>query len=377
MTRPVVKVGNILASDSQTLVNTVNCVGIMGKGIALDFKKRFPEMFEDYVRRCDRREVKLGRPYLYSRMWEPWILNFPTKDHWRSVSRLSDITAGLVYLEEHVSEWGITSIAVPPLGCGNGQLEWRVVGPTLYRHLSALNIPVELYAPRGTPESELTTEFLGQHIEAVTANAHELPASKIKPAEVALVEIVARLNRARYGRPVGRTIVQKLAYFASVAGIPTDFTFGRASFGPFSSEVKPMVARLGNNGLLVEERRGRMLALRPGPTYGDGVEAYRDQLREWEPIIDRVVDLFLRVNTNEAEIAATILFAARDLESRGQERPFERAIFEAVKEWKQRRKPPLDDADVAEMIRHLHMLRWLNARMSSDLPVPDDALASA
>src|SRR6266487_775348 len=112
MTLPVVKIGDILASKAQTLVNTVNCVGIMGKGIALAFKRRYPEMFKDYVRRCDRGEVQLGRPYVY-RADDHLILNFPTKQHWRAVSRLKDIIAGLEYLEAHSREWGITSLAVP------------------------------------------------------------------------------------------------------------------------------------------------------------------------------------------------------------------------------------------------------------------------
>jgi len=153
-------VSDIFQSKAQTLINTVNCVGIMGKGLALEFKKRFPDMFRDYFVRCKRGEVQLGKPYLYEQLTPPWILLFPTKQDWRSVSRLSDIEAGLRYLESKYQEWNITSIAVPPLGCGLGRLEWSVVGPTLYRHLRKLQIPVELYAPHGTPEGELTPEFL-------------------------------------------------------------------------------------------------------------------------------------------------------------------------------------------------------------------------
>src|SRR3990170_5247050 len=157
-----VRIGDIFESNAQTLVNTVNCVGIMGKGIALEFRKRFPDMFEDYARRCKEGRVKLGEPFLYRRLTTPWILNFPTKDHWRSVSRLEDIIAGLRHLQTHYREWGITSLAVPPLGCGHGQLEWRVVGPTLYRHLKQLALPVELYAPYGTPDEQLQPAFLQQ-----------------------------------------------------------------------------------------------------------------------------------------------------------------------------------------------------------------------
>jgi len=157
-----VLMGDILKSKAQTLVNTVNCVGIMGKGIALEFKEQFPDMFDDYVARCNRKEVRLGKPYLYKRLTPPWILNFPTKGHWRSVSRIEDIIKGLKYLLQHYQEWGVMSLAVPPLGCGQGQLEWKIVGPTLYRYLSQLEIPVELYAPYGTPHEELQPEFLDQ-----------------------------------------------------------------------------------------------------------------------------------------------------------------------------------------------------------------------
>src|SRR5206468_3390836 len=103
-------------SKAQTLVNTVNTVGVMGKGVALEFKKRFPEMYADYSRRCARHEVELGRPYLFKQLVGPWILNFPTKDHWRSLSKLTDIIEGLEYLHDHYKQWGITSLAVPPLG---------------------------------------------------------------------------------------------------------------------------------------------------------------------------------------------------------------------------------------------------------------------
>src|ERR1043166_8630515 len=155
-------VGDILQSKAQTLINTVNCVGIMGKGIALEFKSHFPKMFEDYVQRCDRREVKLGVPYLYRTLIPPQIINFPTKDHWKSVSRIADIERGLQYLLTRYKEWGVKSLAIPPLGCGNGQLEWKAVGPLIYRYASQMDIPVELYAPYGTPPRELTADFLSQ-----------------------------------------------------------------------------------------------------------------------------------------------------------------------------------------------------------------------
>ena len=139
--------GDLFDSEAQTLVNAVNCAGVMGKGIALAFKRRYPAMFADYVARCKDGRVRLGEPYLYRGESFPWVLNFPTKSHWRSVSKLEDIVAGLAYLEEHYRAWGITSLAVPALGCGAGQLAWDAVGPALYDALARLAIPVALYAP--------------------------------------------------------------------------------------------------------------------------------------------------------------------------------------------------------------------------------------
>lgn len=140
--------GNIFDAKVQTLVNPINCVGVMGKGLALSFKKRFPEMFDDYVQRCQRGEVQVGYPYLYKSSEPPYILNFPTKNHWRSKSQLSAIESGLIHLVEHCEEWDLTSIAVPALGCGLGQLDWEVVKPLLYQYLDSLEIPVILYAPQ-------------------------------------------------------------------------------------------------------------------------------------------------------------------------------------------------------------------------------------
>lgn len=139
--------GDLFASKAQTLVNPINCAGAMGKGLALAFKRRFPDMFREYTDRCARGEVRLGEPYLFRCSVPPHILNFPTKDHWRSPSKLEDIVAGVCYLQRQHVEWGITSLAVPALGCGLGQLDWATVGPTLYRLFSEFTIPVALYAP--------------------------------------------------------------------------------------------------------------------------------------------------------------------------------------------------------------------------------------
>ena len=371
-----VRIGDIFESHAQTLVNTVNCVGVMGTGIALEFKKRFPDMYGDYTQRCKENRVKLGEPYLYRRLTPPWILNFPTKDHWRSVSRLQDIVAGLRYLQANYKEWGITSLAVPPLGCGHGQLEWRVVGPTLYRHLMRIEVPVDLFAPFGTPHEELKLEFLDAANAGAPTTSRQAPRYRVLPAWVALVEILRRVEREPYHRPVGRVTFQKIAYFATESGIPTGLRYRRGSFGPYAEDVKRQVTALVNNGLIREERLGRMFAVHVGRTFDDARRAYADELSQWRNELDKVADLFMRINTQQAEVAATVHFAAHELKDRGEAQPDELMILRSVMDWKQRRRPPLSEKEVARTIRNLNMLSWIGARVSRDLPVSEEDVLS-
>jgi O-acetyl-ADP-ribose deacetylase (regulator of RNase III)/uncharacterized protein YwgA len=366
-------VGDVLASKAQTIVNTVNCVGIMGKGIALEFKRHFPAMFKDYQKRCTRDEVKLGQPYLFKSLTnDPWIINFPTKDHWRSVAKLDDIMKGMRYLLEHYKEWGITSLAVPPLGCGQGQLEWKIIGPTLYRYLKQFDIPVELYAPYGTPAAETQSNFLSQPSEPVIADVGYSP-SKIKPDWIAIVEVLARIEKEQYHWPIGRTMFQKIAYFMTEEGLATDLIFAQGSYGPFSSNMKTKITQIVNNGLINEKHFGGMFLVSTGPTYHDARQAYKRAILEKERKIDRIVDLFLRMNTRQAEIAATVHFATKLLTSKYNRKPTENQVLTYVLEWKQRRKPPVSKLEIAQAIRNLAALKWIQVESSSDLPLPDDA----
>ncbi len=369
-----VLVGNLLDSNAQTLVNTVNCVGVMGKGIALEFKKRFPDMYEDYLRRCEHREVKLGRPYLYKRLIPPWILNFPTKDHWRSVAKLEHIILGLEYLLQNYEKWGITSIAVPPLGCGQGQLEWRIVGPTLFRYLRRMDISIELFAPYDTPHEELEPEFLSKS----TDERPTMPKPQwVQPGWIALVEILRRIEEQPYHWQVGRTAFQKIAYVATQEGIPTELEYQRSSYGPFAPQLKALVTRLVNNGLIREERLGKMFAVKVGTTFDDARKAYSEGLERWNPIIEKIVDLFVRMDTHQAEVVATVLFAAHERQQRDSDQLTERDIVDEVMKWKQRRRPSLGEFEVAWTVRNLAALGWLQVKASNDLPLPEEELTYA
>jgi O-acetyl-ADP-ribose deacetylase (regulator of RNase III) len=144
--------GSIFDSQTQVIVNTVNCKGIMGKGLALAFKERYPEMFPVYQRECREGKLRIGRPTLYKES-VPWILNFPTKDDWRANSKIEYLEKGLEYFAASYKQAGIKSIAFPKLGAQNGKLSWDEVGPLMARYLSQLeDVEVYIYIAEGDRE---------------------------------------------------------------------------------------------------------------------------------------------------------------------------------------------------------------------------------
>jgi O-acetyl-ADP-ribose deacetylase (regulator of RNase III) len=136
--------GDIFASTAQVIVNHVNCKGHMGKGLALAFKQRYPQMFAIYRHECREGKLHIGQLTLY-KVSAPWILNFPTKDHWRDDSKVEYLEAGLQYFVAHYKALEITSIAFPKLGAGLGKLSWDEVGPLMVKYLSEIDIDVPIY----------------------------------------------------------------------------------------------------------------------------------------------------------------------------------------------------------------------------------------
>jgi O-acetyl-ADP-ribose deacetylase (regulator of RNase III) len=153
------KTGDIFSSNAQVITNTVNCVGVMGKGLALAYKTKYPQMYADYKALCDAGKVKPGIPYL----WEDdsvQILNFPTKRHWKQDSLLSDIELGLKYLAENYREMGISSIALPPLGCGLGGLSWADVKNLINKYLGAIpDLDVYVYEQSESKQNSTDDEM--------------------------------------------------------------------------------------------------------------------------------------------------------------------------------------------------------------------------
>jgi O-acetyl-ADP-ribose deacetylase (regulator of RNase III) len=228
--------GNLLKAPAEALVNTVNTVGVMGKGIALQFRQAFPEMYRTYEQACKDGEVRLGEVQVYDLgglVGGPrWIINFPTKGHWRANSRLADIERGLANLVAKVREFNIRSIAVPPLGCGSGGLDWRVVRPRIEEAFAELpDVRVFLYEPVGAPKSE------------VMPNRTKRP--KLTLGQAALVGLMVQYSKGLLDPFVSLLEIHKLMYFLKAAGedLPR-LTFEKSIFGPYSPDLRHALIRM-------------------------------------------------------------------------------------------------------------------------------------
>jgi O-acetyl-ADP-ribose deacetylase (regulator of RNase III) len=220
--------GNILEANAEALVNTVNCVGVMGRGIALQFRNSYPENYRAYVKACERGEVEPGKMFVFETKqlsFPRYIINFPTKRHWRGKSRLVDIASGLEALSHEIQLRGIHSIAIPPLGSGLGGLDWDDVRPLIERMLSDLpDVTVIVYEPH-TETVELPPQF-----------ARDVP--KMTPGRAALVGLIDRYLRGFLDPQVTLLEVQKLMYFMQYSGEPLRLQYVKHHYGPYASNLR-------------------------------------------------------------------------------------------------------------------------------------------
>lgn len=220
--------GDILKCEADALVNTVNCVGVMGRGIALQFKNAFPENFKAYEAACKREAVQPGRMFVFEtgQLTPPrFIINFPTKRHWRGKSRIEDIEAGLVDLIKVVRDKGIRSIAIPPLGSGLGGLDWNEVRPRIQRALEPLeDVHVLVFEPNGAPSTDKM------------AHVREVPA--MTAGRAALVELIHRYLGGLLDPFVTLLEVHKLMYFMQEAGEPLRLKYVKAPYGPYAENLR-------------------------------------------------------------------------------------------------------------------------------------------
>ncbi len=277
------KTGNILAEDADALVNTVNCVGVMGRGIALQFKKAFPENFKAYEKVCRRGELEPGNMFVFEtrQLTNPrYIINFPTKRHWRGKSRIADIDMGLKALLQEIKRLGLTSIAIPPLGSGLGGLHWQDVRERIEEALKQLSdVRVIVYEPRTAADS------------GVVCRSSEVP--NMTPGRAALVGLMDRYLSGLMDPFVTLLEVHKLMYFMQEAGEPLRLQYVAAPYGPYAENLRHvlkdieghLVSGYANGG----DMPGKELTLVPGAVRD--ATAFLEGHAETRSRFDRVADL--------------------------------------------------------------------------------------
>lgn len=277
------KRGNILEADADALVNTVNTVGIMGKGIALQFKKAYPENYEAYKKACNSGQVIPGRMFVF----EPrltygprYIINFPTKRHWKGKSRIEDIADGLKALAEEVQVRGIQSIAIPPLGCGLGGLRWREVRPMIEAAFAPMKkVRVLVYEPAGAPEAK------------TMRNRTVKPPMTIGRA--ALIGLMARYKVPGYDYRLSLLEIFKLAYFLQMAGEALRLRFRKSKYGPYADNLRNVLSEIDGHYIHGYgdgvNNPGVEIALKEGAA--QEAEAYLGEYPETQKRFERVTEL--------------------------------------------------------------------------------------
>ncbi len=247
--------GNLLEADVDALVNTVNCVGVMGRGIALQFRLTFPANYQAYKAACERGEVRLGSMFVVElqQLNNPrLIINFPTKQHWREKSRMENIQAGLADLVRVVRDYDVRSVAIPPLGSGLGGLDWNDVRPLILQAFADLpQVDVRLYEP--LHDAETTPAPASSEAPAMT------------PGRAALLTLMGRYLAAFMDVGITLLEIHKLMYFMQEAGEPLRLRFTPAYYGPYAENLRHVLRALEGhyiNGYSDEDDPKRMIELR-------------------------------------------------------------------------------------------------------------------
>lgn len=338
--------GNLLEAQAQALVNTVNCVGVMGKGIALQFKQAFPDNYAFYRAACERGEVRPGQMLVYDsgQMLQPrYIVNFPTKRHWKDRSRIEDIEAGLEALVREVQSRGIRSIAIPPLGAGSGGLDWADVRPRIERAFAPLeDVQVILYEPHGAPAAERMKVATGR--------------PRMTPGRAMLLALLAS-----YAEPMYRLTmleVQKLAYLAQAAGEPLKLDFVKGAYGPYAEVLHHALQRMEGHFIRGYGDRSRQdVALRLMPGAADQARAFLQSQPESLERLDRVSRLIAGFETPYGmELLTTIHWLAQE-EPDVKNDP--EAAVRGVHTWSARKRARFQPSHIKATWQRLRDQNWL------------------
>lgn len=357
--------GDLLRADVDALVNTVNTVGVMGKGIALQFKRAFPANYKAYKQACDRGELRLGEMFVwdageFAQSNPRYIINFPTKKHWKSRSKLQDIESGLSALVWTIRELGIRSVAVPPLGCGNGGLDWEDVKPVIERAFGTLDdVEVLVFAPEGAP-----------------APADQIVRTERPTMTRAKAVVMAIMDRfLPYALAVTAVDIQKLMYFMQEAGEPLSLRYSKGTYGPYADNLRHLLS--GMEGHYISgtgDQSWKALDELPFEILpGAMAEAVLELQSASDALarIDSVANVMEGFETTYGlELLATVHWAAtKEKVGMSGDTPVE-SVASIVRAWNRRKGKLFTDRHVGIALEHLQGLGWLADGDDAQLPLP-------
>lgn len=296
------KDGNMFNEPVEAIVNTVNCVGVMGKGVALEFKRRWPQNFKAYKRLCDDKMLSPGNVFVFENNdfldnKHRYLINFPTKDHWRSKSRIDYINSGLKNLISELRRLDIRSVAMPPLGCGNGGLEWDEVRHVIEDRASEL------------PDVKF---IIFQPFSTAAALEQSVPQLEFTIARASMMSAFAELERFFDGR-FTRLTAQKISYFLQVLGVDFDLDFSPNDFGPYSEKLHNAFKIMDEKGYIEGYKSDEKIFSVPPGTYAAADEFLKNNDIDISGIVDK---LSLLIEGYESpygmELLASVHFLAVD-----------------------------------------------------------------
>ncbi len=332
--------GNILDSNTQALVNTVNTVGVMGKGIALSFKKSFPVVFDEYKKAIELGTFEIGKVQVVStgRLGPEYVINFATKKHWRHPSKLEYIRTGLTDLKQKIHDYKIESISIPPLGCGNGKLEWNDVKPLMVSILEdvSLGVDIRIFEPGFSDQKMVHKEYV-----------------ELTAARAMLIHILNEYQSLGYS--VNMLVAQKLAYFLQLKGEPLNLNFEKGHYGPYAHKLLHLLKYLNGYFIWFKEEDNK-----PGTTISIDkknlwkVEKFvQDELTEKQK--DRITEVLQFIHGFESpyglELLATVDFVKRNTGIHNLEH-----IQNEIYNWTTRKKKLMKPFHIEVATRHVASL---------------------
>ncbi len=336
--------GDLLKTPADALVNTVNTVGVMGKGIALQFKLAFPDNYAAYEAACKRGDVQIGKMFVFRREKNPrFIINFPTKRHWRGKSKIEDIESGLKALIQVVKEEHIKSIAVPPLGCGNGGLDWEQVRPLIEEAFLELpDLQVQLFYPDGAPKAE--------DMRIATKPP------RMTPGRAVIVEVLSRYVLPGYRLTLLE--IQKLAYFLQEAGQPLDLNFQKQKYGPYAENLHHVLQRIEGHYVRGYGDRSRDVSLELFPEAVKEAEVFLANEKQTQDRLARVTALIEGYETPYGlELLSTVHWVVmHDGVAEGREKPDN--VTASVHSWNDHKRRTFTQPRIESAWRRLKSEEW-------------------